>query len=488
MKHLPAAASPWFLRPSALGALLGLAVCCAQGAEPAAPLAQTPPTRYLLLCLDGVSYSLVKEMYARGELPHFQPPSKLVVAFPTLTDPTLVEILKPLGAPPARGYEAYYFDAKQNRMRGGFRHRFRRKDFVAGTFRELFDYHPHPLVMTAEYAAPVLGSWIAAHLTLGRILKRFERSREPYFLAYLDASDSLSHLSGKRFVRGLLRRIDRNIPRLRQKAGGPVEVIVFSDHGNAMGRYRRAPLQRALKRAGFRVSKRLRGPRRVVLPQYGLVGSAVLYTQAGLEPEVAAALRDAEGVAAVTYREGAALVVENSTGRARILRQDDRYGYFPETGDPLELVTILQQLAAAGELDAAGTARAAAWWQATLEHTYPDPLRRLGDAFGESVAQPANLIVDLKEGYYTGSRLLDFFAGLKATHGNLGREQSVALLLTTGEPFPPVVRGDRLWNQIEERVLTPSRGPVLPTLPLPPEAAFLESWTRPAFAPVCLVC
>ncbi|MFQ5662402.1 MAG: hypothetical protein ACE5HL_01040 [Terriglobia bacterium] len=426
--------------------------------QPVPGSAPTPKTRYLILCVDGVGYSLVEEMYHRGELPHFQPPSALVASFPSLTSPSLAEMLKPLGAPPSRGYEDYYFDPKENRMRGGFFHRFTRKHFIRGTVRELFDYHPHPVVMTLEYGLPVVGAWLGKRITFGRILKKFERSTKPVYLAYLDSSDPLAHLGGKRFLRGLLRQIDRSIPRLRRRAAGPIEVIVFSDHGNDFRRYRRAPLARALKRRGFRLRKNLPGPRSVVFPRYGLVSSAVLYTQPGGESEVADALRGVEGVAVVAYRDGPGTVVESAAGRARIWRRGSRYCYRPETGDPLALGEILEQLHTRSGRAAEGCASAAAWWQATQEHIYPDPLRRLEFAFEENVAQPASVLVSLKDGYYVGSRLLDFFAWLRATHGNLGREQSLGFALTTAEPLPPFLRGDQLWTALEGQ-WAPARPP-----------------------------
>lgn len=438
---------------------LALTICLLPfwaAAETPPPAAEAPPqTRYLLLCMDGVSYSLVEEMYRRGELPHFQPPTRLVVSFPSLTDPVLAEILSPLGAPPAEGYEGYSFDPEENKMEGGFFHRFRRRDFIEGSFRELFDYHVHPIIMTLEYALPVVGAWLTGHITLGRILGKFEDSQKPFYLAYLDATDPLAHVSGDRFLRGLLKRLDRNIPRLRRNIDGPIEVIVFSDHGNDPRKYKRAPLEKALKRAGFELKKSLKNDRSVVFPQYGLVGSAVLYTKPGVEPEVAAALRDVEGVAVVAYRDEEHLVVESSTGRARILRTGNSFSYRPHTGDPLKLSETLEQLRREGKLGGDGLASADEWWQATRDHVYPDPLRRLWEAF-ENVEQSASVLVSLEDGYYVGNRLLDFFAWLRATHGNLGRQHSFAFVLTTGRPLPPFVRADQLWDLIELRLPVPA--------------------------------
>lgn len=444
------------MRARGVPLFLLLATLPAVAAAPPEPTPEVDPAalpakRLLVVCVDGVSYSLVEAMHRRGELPHFQPPARLVSAFPSLTDPALVEILAPAGAPPSEGYEDYYFDTEENRTRGGFFHRFSRKHYIEGTFRELFDYHPYPIVMTLEYGLPVLGSWLAAHSSLGRILSKFERSTAPMYVAYLDSTDSLAHLSGERFQRGLLKRIDRSIAGLRQRAKQQVEVVVFSDHGNGLHKYRRAPIVPALKRAGFRLRKSLAGPRDVVLIRYGLVGSALLYTQPGVEAEVAEALRSAEGVAVAAYREGTSTVLLNSAGRARLRRpSDQQYCYEAESGDPLQLQPILRELAAQGSLSSGNCAPDEDWWQATQTHLYPDPLRRLWFAFEKTVVHPASVIVSFADGYYEGSRVLDFLAALRATHGNLGQAQSLAFVISTEASLPPFLRGSELWPWLEK--------------------------------------
>jgi len=412
--------------------------------------------RILVLCVDGVSYSLVEEMHRRGELPHFYPPAKLVVTFPSLTDPSLVEILVPLGAPPSEGYEDYYFDTDQNRTRGGFFHRFSRARYIEGTFRELFHYHPHPVVMTLEYGLPVVGSWLAGHINLGRILHEFQGSPASLYLAYLDSTDSLAHLSGVRFQRGLLKRIGRSVARLRRRAPGPVEVFLFSDHGNGVQKYRRAPIVPALRRAGFRLKKTLAGPRDVVLIRYGLLGSALLYTQPGVEAELAEALRSVEGVGVVAYRDAAATMVLNASGRARLQRRpNDHYCYHRESGDPLALEPALVELDSQGRLSLDGCAADRDWWRATRQHLYPDALRRLWFAFEKHVVHPASVIISFQDGYYEGSRVLDALAALRATHGNLGSAQSLAFAMSTEGPLPPILRGEEVWSWLEPQVGPP---------------------------------
>ncbi|MGH9788685.1 MAG: hypothetical protein ACRD4U_08315, partial [Candidatus Acidiferrales bacterium] len=54
--------------------------------------AEAPP-RTLILVMDGVGYDLAAEMHRKGELKNFLPPAPLIVAFPSDTNPALVEIL-----------------------------------------------------------------------------------------------------------------------------------------------------------------------------------------------------------------------------------------------------------------------------------------------------------------------------------------------------------------------------------------------------------
>jgi hypothetical protein len=90
--------------------------------------------RLLVICVDGVGYDLVKDMHSKGELKHLLPPAPVINAFPSLTNPALVEILQSRGAPPARGYEDLFFDPARNRMAGGLLYRLSHKKFIATTY------------------------------------------------------------------------------------------------------------------------------------------------------------------------------------------------------------------------------------------------------------------------------------------------------------------------------------------------------------------
>jgi len=404
--------------------------------------------RHLILSLDGVGYALIQELKLRGHFASFHPPARLIAPFPTLTNPAFIEILRPLGAPPSPGYEDYYYDPTANAMRGGFWHRFRRRTFIEGTFRELFDYHPSGVTMTLEYAAPPLSAWLDAQLSVQKALGRFARSPEPVFIAYVSATDPLAHLGGAGLVRRFLAALDRKLEQLLREHEGRLHITLFSDHGNLFARYRRAELQEALRADGFRVGSRLEGDRSVVQPRYGLVGCAVFYVAEAQEPRVAEVLAVVPGVDLVAYHRHGMVYVVGPRGRARIERRGDRYRYLTFTGDPLQLVPILDRLRAEGRMDEEGFVADADLFAATHAHSYPDALRRLWDGLTSIVQHPANVLVSLEDGYYEGSDLLDVFAILRATHGNLRRAQTEGFVLTTAKALPEAIRATDLWSAL----------------------------------------
>lgn len=416
--------------------------------EGAASEPERAPVRHLILSLDGVGYALVEEMVRRGHFAVFHKPARLIAPFPTLTNPSFIEILRPLGAPPSAGYEDYYYDPLANAMRGGFWHRFRRRTFIEGTFRELFDYHPSGLVMTLEYAAPPLSAWLDAQLSLRRAVGKFRRSSDEVFIAYVSATDPLAHVGGEGLLRQFLATLDRKLEQLFLEAEGRIHITVFSDHGNLFARYRRAELQEALRADGFRMGERLQGERSVVQPRYGLVGCAVFYVADAQEPRVAEVLAVVPGVDLVAYHRNGMVYVVGPRGRARIERRGDRYRYLTFTGDPLGLTPILERLRAEGRMDEAGFVADADLFAATHAHEYPDALRRLWESLTGYVRYPASVLVSLEDGYYDGSDVLDLLAILRATHGNLRRAQTEGFVLTTVRELPEAIRAADLWSAL----------------------------------------
>ncbi|HEY9401142.1 MAG TPA: hypothetical protein VIQ24_00515 [Pyrinomonadaceae bacterium] len=412
--------------------------------------------RHLIICVDGVAFSTIEEMRAEGRFKLFRAPSRMIAPFPSLTNLALGEILKPAGASEPLGYEDNYFDTAKNKMRGGLLDRFRGGRFIKGTFRELFDYHPSAIKSGLGYVAPPASTYLESLTDIVRLRQKFRASREPVFFAYTGASDSLAHLGGERLLKSFLVRLDETIKDLVRDGGGRVEVTIFSDHGNDFKGYRRVSLKSALRRADFKLDDKIKNERSVVLPQFGLVGCAVMWTRESNETRLAAVVSRVGGVDLAAYEKDGIVYVLNERGSATLERRGERFRYRAMQGDPLELATIVDSLRRQGKADAENFIADEDWFAATIESARPDVVRRVFEGASERVQHRANVLVNFADGYYTGSASLDVFAFLQATHGNLGAQQSFGFVLSSARDLPSHLRARDVWRAIGSPVLRKS--------------------------------
>ncbi len=404
--------------------------------------------RHLIICVDGVGFSLIEKMQAEGRFKQFRKPARMVAPFPTLTNVSMAEILKPVGAIESPGYEDNFFDVDRNRMRGGLLDRFRNGQFIKGTFRDLFDYHPSAIKSGLGYAVPPVSTYVESLTDLVRLQQKFRASREPVFFAYTGATDSLAHLGGEWLLRNFLSRLDDTLNDIVRDSPVPVEVTIFSDHGNHFRNYKRVSLKSTLRRAGMRLEGTVRDERSVVLPQYGLIGNAVLFTKETNEARLAKAIAEVRGVDFAAYETGGIVYIISNKGTAAIERRGERLRYRAEKGDPLNLSSIIREMATRGKTDADGFIKKGDWFDATRDGERPDAVTRIYDGMNAPVRNPANIIVNLEDGYYAGSFSMDIFAFLQATHGNMGREQTFGFVISTSLDLPSHLRAGEVWQAI----------------------------------------
>ncbi len=405
-------------------------------------------TRHLIICVDGVGFSLIERMRAEGRFKQFRGPARMIAPFPTLTNVSMAEILKPVGASESPGYEDSFFDVEHNRMRGGLLDRFRGGQFIKGTFRELFDYHPSAIKSGLGYAAPPVSTYVESLTDLVRLRQKFRASGEPVFFAYTGATDSLAHLGGEWLLRNFLSRLDDTVNDIVRDSSVPVEVTIFSDHGNHFRSYKRVSLKSTLRRAGMRLEGSVRDERSVVLPQYGLIGSAVLFTKETNEARLAKAIAEVRGVDFAAYETGGIVYILAHNAVATIERRGESFRYRTEKGDPLNLGFIIREMAAKGKTDAEGFINKADWFEATRDGERPDAVTRIYDGMNAPVRNRANVIVNLEDGFYAGSFSMDIFAFLQATHGNMGREQTFGFVMSTSLDLPSYLRAEEVWQAI----------------------------------------
>lgn len=441
------------MNPVIVHALAVLITSILMPLEILAQVSAKPAARHVIICVDGVGLSTISKMRAKGHFKNFRAPSHMISTFPSLTNAALSKILEPAGATMTGGYEDNFFDTEANRMRGGILDRFRSDRFVRGTFRELFHYHPSALKSGLGYAAPPVSTYIESLTDLIRLRQKARQSRQPVFLAYTGATDSLAHVGGETLLRSFLEQLDETVEDIVRESKTPIEVTIFSDHGNDFRKYRRVSLKEPLHRAGFKLGGKIKDDRSVVLPQFGLVGSAVLFTRDKNEERLAEVLATLEGVDFVTYERNGVVHVASRRGEATIEKRGDAYRYFAAKGDPLDLLSIMKQQ----QNGADGFINDEDWFAMTRDDSRPDVVRRIFDGATQGVLNRANVIVNLEDGYYTGSYLLDTFTVLQATHGNIGQMQSYGFVMSTTRELRPYIRAADLWEALGAAQLQRSR-------------------------------
>ena len=406
--------------------------------------------RHLIICVDSVPFSVMEGLWRTGHFRDFHPPGRVISSFPSDTNPAFAEIF---GMAKSPGMEDRYYDRALNRIVGGkWDHMVRRDGRADGTFHAAFDYEEHPRYGALMYLAPSMVSDhdLARCRTVFWRLYREKPADQPIFL-YIGSTDAISHREGLAGLVRQLLRVEGIIDEIVFHAGGDIRISLFSDHGNNLA-YSGPMIDLGghLARKGFRPAAALKGPRDVVVPRFGQVGDACIYTREENREAVAEALATLKGVGFSVYVKDAACVVEGPLGKAKITRDGGRYRYEMVSGDPLKLGEIIAGMRLDGKIDAEGYGDDAAWFAATRAHVYPDILRRLAAAVTDHVVNRPDVLVSLEEGYRYGGGFFAKMMALHGAHGSAAGTQTIGMAMSTDRAVPAFIRAADVMEALGE--------------------------------------
>ena len=96
--------------------------------------------------------------------------------------------------------------------------------------------------------------------------------------------------------------------------------------------------------------------------------------------------------------------------------------------------TVALARATAGDpaagLPEAGFADDRSWFEATVDHQWPDAVRRLWDAFHGAAINTPDVMFTLRDGYCVGLGAFDFFVDMASTHGGLNQANSATFVMS----------------------------------------------------------
>ncbi len=224
--------------------------------------------RQLYILLDGVSYQMIADMYDRGHFRLFHRPSRLISTFPSMTDVAFAEIFD---LSPVLAYEAGYYDRPNAKLHDGS------TVYLSGKnepWNQRLDYRSRMWMDAVAYVWP---KWWLDH-ELRAILSKYRESDKKRISGYSVASTCLGTNDGAEGYRQVLLQLEQICQAAMFASKGKIKITVFSDHGHNLTAAKFLPLKDLLKESGFRVVSKLKRPKDVVVPQFGLVTYASIET------------------------------------------------------------------------------------------------------------------------------------------------------------------------------------------------------------------
>ncbi|HUW83776.1 MAG TPA: hypothetical protein VMZ31_13385 [Phycisphaerae bacterium] len=393
---------------------------------------------HLVIALDGVPFDLVRESYQRGRFRLFYPPAQLISCFPSMTDLAFSLVFD---SERCLGCEALYFDRASNKLSDG------NAVYLSGTNAKWASNLAYRCSFWWDANAYLNPQAVFEHELRG-LSRAFRRIEHGQAFGYTVGTAGLGTRGGRDAIIKYLETVDRLCEQIVHRRKGQVRLTLLADHGHNLARSERISLKRHLREAGFNPTKRLDDPKDVVVVEYGLVTYAALSTND--PPAVAEAVLTHPGVELVAYSQGGQIVVRDGEGLARVAERDGRYRYQIESGDPLQLAPVLENLAAQACVSPDGWVDDRVLFDATVTHMYPDPLHRLWLAFNGLVRQTPDVLVCLRDGYAHGSKTFDFFiGGAASTHGSLNRASSTTFAMTMLGELPAALRPEQVLPALD---------------------------------------
>lgn len=394
---------------------------------------------HLIVLVDSIPYAEARERWERDAWSWFEPPTKVLPPFPTMSALIFSELI---GAPPQAGAINLYYD----RHRGAHVNRIRQRLGGDGnTWERRLHYRIGYLDNGLSFLRP--RAWFRAELA--RAKNAFDRSPDRVTLVYLASSAGMLSKYGRAGLEECLDGIKQLCLQILYERRGAVRISIVSDHGHTLRTGRRFDVERRLKQAGFQPRNQLQSAEDVVVELDGLVNYAGIHTRRAAD--VARALAAQPEVELTLYQQGERIVIESSMGAAIVEQRGDRYRYQPLDADVLGYLPVIEALSAARASDADGFVAGDDWLAATQAHRWPNAPERLWRAFHGAVVNTPDVMLVTEPGFFVGKRSFALFVDMASTHGGLDQADSAAVLFTMTPNLPSVLRTGEVLETIEPR-------------------------------------
>ncbi len=387
---------------------------------------------HYVILLDGIPYKMVKKLYDEGLFRLFYRPSKLISTFPSMTDLAFSSLFATKS--PA-GFEALYYNRDTKKLSNGDAVYLSQKN---APWQKLVDYRASMLLDPIGYVDP---GFLFNH-DLSAFEDHINRKRSGTVIVYSVGTAAVGTREGASGLTDCLKRVNQLCEKIVYQRRGKVRITMLADHGHNLTASKFFDTVKVLKQAGLHVTTKLKKPDDVICIEFGLVTCCGMYTNS--PAKVAGILLKNKPVRFAFYpvkRNGRKeIVVRDKLGEAYIGRKGDRYRYDAEEYDPLKLKDIIEKLRKSGKVDKGGWIEDRAFFNATVDHEYPDALSRIWRAFNGLVRYPPDLLITVRDGWFCGKPGFARSINVASTHGSLNQANSVTFIMSTIKPLPRAIR------------------------------------------------
>lgn len=421
------------------------------------PAADKLDKKILFIAIDGIAFDMMAELKREGYFKDWRNPIPLIVTFPSATTIGFTGLFQPLDVGTVRGYETRFYSYKKNKVIGGTPWEIYKIPINYKTYFDAFRYS------ISEKGIMYSFPGMAGKQDLMRTEKLVLNSPKKILMTYLGATDGAQHLLGRTRMKRFMIFADKLLTRMKKryyaKYNKPLQIVMFSDHGFHFDRLKMVStgkIKKVFKKAGLKITNKIRGKNDVVFVKYGLLSAGVAITHPSKKETAARLLSEVKGVDLAFWPQGKKIYMVSSKGEEAYFeyRSSRLYRYVTVNGDPLTYREALKD----NGLYTGQWIRKDRWLQVTWDQKYPDAGYRLYDAFHKLVENKASVLFSLKPSYQFGG--LAALAGTyikfghKGTHGGLFNDTSTGMVMTDDPKMklPPYIRYDNFFKVFLPRV------------------------------------
>jgi hypothetical protein len=387
---------------------------------------------HLIILLDSIPFQPVLDRWNAGDFRWFGKPQKVIPPFPSITETSFTRLLH---APTLPGVLDEYYDSRTGKIENGI---WRRVKGWQEPWEQRVHYHAKMWEGGLSYLHPK--EWYGAELF--RMKQTLDESPDEVTLVYVHSTSGMLSRFGREGLDETLDGVRQLCLQLLYERHGALKVSMLADHGHNLTLSKNVHVGEILSKAGFHVTDALKTDNDVVLELDGLITYAGFHTR---QPKkVADVLLARPETQLAMYMDGDRVIVRDAKGSAAIECHDQCVSYQPLDRDVLSYEAVIAKIG--GDASHISDKQ---WFDATIDHEWPDAPRRIWDAFHRNAISPPELMVTFNEGSCAGVPSYEKYITMKSTHGGLNQVNSATFVMTMTGRIDHPLRTEEVMEALE---------------------------------------